>query len=161
WRVNGITTAVTNAQPVAGSEYEVKQTLALDPGENTIEVVAYNARNLLASLPAQTTITYNAPADAERPKLYVLAIGINAYHDQGWTPHRATTPEHFPPLNLAVDDAKFVAEALKEAGAGLYGGVIIKTALDAEATATSLDGIVKDISAEINPRDTFILFAAA
>jgi hypothetical protein len=55
WRVNGVTTAVTNAQSGAGPEYEVKQALALDPGENAIEVVAYNARNLLASLPAQTT----------------------------------------------------------------------------------------------------------
>jgi hypothetical protein len=69
WRVNGITTAVANAQTGVGRNYEVKQTLALDPGQNTIEVVAYNARNLLASLPAQTTITYDAPADAETPKL--------------------------------------------------------------------------------------------
>jgi hypothetical protein len=79
WRVNGITTAVANAPVDSGPDLEVEQSLALDPGENAIEVVAYNARNLLAALPAQTTITYDAPAaGAQKPKLYVLAIGIDA-----------------------------------------------------------------------------------
>jgi hypothetical protein len=53
WRMNGITVGVTNAPAGAGSIYEVKRELALDPGENAIEVVAYNGRNLLASLPAE------------------------------------------------------------------------------------------------------------
>jgi uncharacterized caspase-like protein len=39
--------------------------------------------------------------------------------------------------------------------------VIIRTAFDEEATAAGLERIVQDISAEINPRDTFVLFAAA
>jgi WD40 repeat protein len=160
WRVNGVTAAVTNASSSAGPEYEVTQTLALDPGENIIEVVAYNARNLLASLPALATITYNAPADAEKPKLYVLAIGVNAYDDEGWTPPGATRREYFPPLKLAVDDARSVAEALKEAGSGFYGQVIVRTAFDKNATAAGLERIIQDLSAEINPRDTFVLFAA-
>jgi uncharacterized caspase-like protein len=161
WRVNGITVGVSNAPAGVGLDYEVKQTLALDPGENAIEVVAYNARNLLASLPAQTKITHDAPANAEKPKLYVLAIGINAYHDEGWTPPRATKREYFPPLKLAVDDARSIGEALKEAGSGFYGQVIVRTAFDEEATAAGLERIVKEISAQINPRDTFVLFAAA
>jgi WD40 repeat protein len=161
WRVNGVTSAVMSAKSGAGPEYEVKQTLALDPGENVIEVVAYNARNILASRPAQKTITYDAAAAAEKPKLYVLAIGVNAYHDEGWTAPGATKPEYFPPLKLAVDDARTIAEALKEAGSGYYGQVIVRTALDQEVTATGLERIVQEISAEINPRDTFVLFAAA
>jgi WD40 repeat protein len=161
WRVNGITTGVANAPVGSGPDYEVEQTLALDPGQNTIEVVAYNARNLLASLPAQTTVTYDAPVDAEKPKLYVLAIGINAYHDEGWTPPGATKREYFPALTLAVDDARSIGEAFKEAGSGFYEQVIVRTAFDEEATAAGLERIVQDISAEINPRDTFVLFAAA
>jgi WD40 repeat protein len=161
WRVNGITTAVAKAPPDAGSEYEVKQSLALDPGNNSIEVVAYNARNLLASLPAQATITYNAPANAEKPKLYVLAIGVNSYHDEGWTPPGATKRESFPPLKLAVDDARSIGEAFRSAGEGLYKQVIVRTALDEKATAAGLERIVQEISAEISPRDTFVLFAAA
>jgi uncharacterized caspase-like protein len=161
WLVNGITTAVKNAPSDVGPQYEVKQTLALDPGENAIEVVVYNRRNLLASLPAQTTITYDAPADAEKPKLYILAIGVNAYHDEGWMPTGATKREYFPPLNLAVGDARSIGEAFKEAGSGFYGEVIVKTAFDEEATASGLERIVQEISANINPRDTFVLFAAA
>jgi WD40 repeat protein len=161
WRVNGITTGVTNVASGGGPNHEVKQAVALDPGENAIEVVAYNARNLLASLPAQTTITYNTPADAVKPKLYVLAIGVNTYHDEGWTPPGAAKRESFPPLKLAVDDARSIGEAFKSAGEGLYEQVIVRTAFDEEATAASLERIVRDISAQINPRDTFVLFAAA
>jgi hypothetical protein len=62
WRANGITAGVSNAPANAGAVYEVKQELALDPGENIIEVVAYNARNLLASFPAQTTIAFMGPS---------------------------------------------------------------------------------------------------
>jgi WD40 repeat protein/uncharacterized caspase-like protein len=161
WRVNGITTGVAAAPAGAGPDYEIMQTLALDRGKNAIEVVAYNARDLLASLPAHANITYSGPADAVKPKLYVLAIGINAYHDEGWTPPGAIVPESFPLLKLAVADAKFVAEAFKQAGAGLYGEVVVRTALDLQATAANLDHIVQEMSAEINPHDTFVLFAAA
>jgi hypothetical protein len=40
WRVKGITAAVAAKPASAGSDYQVTQQLALDPGENTIEVVA-------------------------------------------------------------------------------------------------------------------------
>ena len=148
WRVNDITVGVTNAPAGAGPVYEVKQELALDPGENTVEVVAYNARNLLASLPAQTTIAYTGPADTVKPKLHILAIGIDAY-----TGVRK--------LELAVADAKAVAAELQKAGAGFYSDVRVRTALDEEATAAGLDRIVAEFAAGIAPRDTFVLFAAA
>jgi hypothetical protein len=161
WRVNGVTTNVTNPPAGAAADYEVRQTLALDAGENAIEVVAYNARNLLASFPAQTMITYTGSTDAAKPKLHILAIGINAYHDRGWTPPGAARPEYFPPLSLAVGDAKSLALELRKAGEGLYGEVRVRTAVDAEATLAGLDGIVREMSADIGPRDTFVLFAAA
>ena len=63
WRVNGVTAGVMAAPAGPGPDYDVKQELALDPGENQIEVIAYEGRNLLASLPARTTIAYDGPAD--------------------------------------------------------------------------------------------------
>lgn len=42
WRVNGVTAAVTTAPADHPANYVVTQQLALDPGDNTIEVVAYN-----------------------------------------------------------------------------------------------------------------------
>jgi hypothetical protein len=58
-----------------GIDYNVSQQLALDPGDNNIEVVAYNGANLLASLPARTTIKFTGSADVVKPKLHILAIG--------------------------------------------------------------------------------------
>jgi WD40 repeat protein len=161
WRVNGITAGVSVVPAGKGRDYEVKQQLALDPGENKIEVIAYNGRNLLASLPAQTTITYTGAADTVRPKLHVLAIGINQYADEGWTPPGESEPLAFGRLRLAVGDAKALAAELQKAGVGQYNEVRVKTVLDAEATAEGLDRIVSEMAAGINPRDTFVFFAAA
>src|SRR5205085_778711 len=79
WRVNGVTAAVTADAPGTGSTRTVTQTLALDAGDNRIEVIAYNGPNLLASVPAQVGIRFAGTADNTEPRLYVLAIGINAY----------------------------------------------------------------------------------
>ena len=40
---------------------------------DTIEVVAYNRSNLLASLPARTKVKFTGPADKIKPKLHILA----------------------------------------------------------------------------------------
>ena len=101
WRVNGITLGVKNAPADAGKVYEVSQELALDPGENAVEVVAYNASNMLASLPAQTAIAYTGAADSAKPKLHILAIGIDQYVDRG---SPGGDFGRFPPLGLAVAD---------------------------------------------------------
>ena len=50
---------------------------------------------------------------------------------------------------------------MKQAADGLYGEVRIRTALDSQATPAGLDRIFKEISAGIDPRDTFVLLAAA
>src|SRR5262249_32881791 len=77
-RVNGITAAV-GAKPAVGDGpvYTPPHPLALDPGDNTIEMVAYNGSNLLASLPARTTVKFSGPADTTKPRLHILAIGID------------------------------------------------------------------------------------
>src|SRR5208337_1258012 len=43
WRVNGVTVGVANAPAKGRPIYKVARELSLDPGENAIEVVAYNA----------------------------------------------------------------------------------------------------------------------
>jgi len=128
------------------------QTLALEPGENSIEVVAYNGRNLLASLPVSTTVTWSAPANQPRPKLFVIAVGINQYNDT-----------LFRPLSFAVADAKAFGAAMKAAGEGLYGKgqVDVTYVLDADATAAHLERVIDAVGAKMNPRDVFIFLAAA
>ena len=159
WRVNGITVGVRNAPEDAGREYEVTRDLSLDRGRNRIEVVAYNARNLLASLPAKTTIAFTGPTDTAKPKLHVLAIGINQYADRGWISPEGK-PTGFGLLRLAVNDAVAIGAELEKAGAGLYSEVRVKSVLDRQARVANLDAVVTEMAAEIHPRDTFVFFAA-
>jgi WD40 repeat protein len=159
WRVNGITAAVA-AKPVgSGPVYTVTRQLALDPGDNAIEVVAYNGSNLLASPPARTTVTLTGPTDKLRPKLHILAIGIDAYVDRGWAPPGKGLLA-FAPLSLAVKDAKAFADSMKTAAAGLYSEVRVTLALDRDATRENLHKLVDKVATEVHPRDSFFLFAA-
>ncbi|MDX2203614.1 MAG: hypothetical protein NW223_12755 [Hyphomicrobiaceae bacterium] len=161
WRVNGITAAVQARPAGPGPEHSVTQELALDPGENVVEVVAYNGSNLLASPPARIAMHGSSPAEQTKPKLHVLTIGINDYVDRGWTPPGTVKTLKFGRLGLAVKDATSLAEALRTAGAGHYAEVRARVALDADATLAKLDRTIDSMAASIHPRDTFVLFAAA
>lgn len=160
WRVNGITAAVAAKPSDKGPVHTVTRQLALEPGDNAIEVVAYNGSNLLASLPASTTVNFTGPADKVKPKLHILAIGINAYADKGWI-NRGRIQRGFPPLTLAVKDATNLASEIKRAAGPLYADVIVTPVLDDKATRDNIDRVVSEIAKNINPRATFILFAAA
>lgn len=153
WRVNGITASITNLTP--GGSRDVTQTLALEPGDNSMEVIAYEGRNVLASLPARITVAYTGTADSVKPKLYMLAIGINKYVDRGSKYGR------FASLSGSVPDAKAFAAEMEKAAAGQYEKVQVTLALDENATRSKLDEAIGKIAAEISPRDTFVLYAAA
>jgi hypothetical protein len=153
WRVNGVTAAVEAKPGGSGQIYTVSQQLALDPDDNTVEVIAYNRSNLLASLPGRTTIKFTGPAERARPKLHIIAIGINAHADRG-------SPFRFGPLGLAVKDAKAFADTMQKAAASLYEEVRVTLALDKDATHDNLKKIVATVAAKVHPRDSCILFAA-
>ena len=149
WRINGVTVGVVEQVAAgAGQPVSVKQVMALDPGENTIEAVAYNSSNLVASVPARTKILWTGSEAKAPPRLYVLVVGINDYLD-------ATLK-----LTYAVPDAKSLAAALKEAGQGHYEDVIVTHVLDGDATAAKLDTVFTDLAAKVRPRDVFLFFAA-
>ena len=149
WRVNGVTAAV-GATKAGEREATVTQELALDPGDNTIEAVAYNGSNLLASLPAKTMIKFTGPAQRLKPNLHILAIGIDKYVDKGG----------FEELHLAVKGARSVARDFKQAAAGKYADVKPTLALDEKASRANLERLIEEVASEIHPRDTFIFFAA-
>jgi uncharacterized caspase-like protein len=160
WRVNGITAAVGIKPLGKGPVYAVTQQLALDPGDNFVEVVAYNGSNLLASPPARATINFTG-VDRTKPKLHVLAIGINKYVDKGWTPPGMSDKLLFKPLNLAVNDARAVAEDLKEAAGSQYADVKVTLLSDEKASRDGVEHAVDKLATEVLPRDTFVFFAAA
>ncbi|HEY1244687.1 MAG TPA: caspase family protein, partial [Hyphomicrobiaceae bacterium] len=150
WRINGITVGVVEKAGVgaAGKPVAVQQTVALDPGANTIELVAYNAANLVASPPARTRIVWTGTEPSVPPRLYVLAVGINDYLDGNLK------------LTYAVPDASALAAAFKQAGQGQYEEVVVTRVLDRDATAAHLDRVFADVAARVRPRDVFVFFAA-
>ena len=109
---------------------------ALDAGDTTIEVVAYNSANLIASLPARVSVTAQgtvlpatpspapgpsmtpaptpAPVAAATSRLFVLAAGSDLYADQRFR------------LQYSVPDAKAMARAFADSGKGLYRSVEVK-----------------------------------
>jgi uncharacterized caspase-like protein len=160
WRVNGVTAAVLSKPDNVKRDLVIVQELALDPGDNAIELVAYNASNLLASVPARIKITATSTQEQSKPTLHVLAIGIDKYVDEGWIPPGSTAPEKFDPLSLATKDATAIAGALERSAGQHYADVKVTLALDESATRANLDAIVNKVAAQVHRRDTFIFFAA-
>jgi WD40 repeat protein len=158
WRVNGVTLGLetrgldriegANDAGGAGRIQTVKRKLSLEPGENRIEVVAYNAKGLIASEPAQISVKWDGAKTASPPKLYVLAVGVNDYYDSRLH------------LAYAVPDATALADGFKKAGAGLYADVEVKTVLDSDVTLSNLDNTFAELSKKVQPRDVFVFFLA-
>ncbi|MHA6299752.1 caspase family protein [Devosia sp. CAU 1758] len=157
WRVNGITLGIeergfdrlspeadlTMVQAVAAS-----QTLSLDPGDNIIEVLAYNQSGLIASEPASVMVQWNGASSMTPPRLHVLAVGVDNYYDSRLK------------LNFATSDARAVGEAFRVAGEKLYQSVEVTTVLDEAVTASNLGDVFADLSSKVRPRDVFVLFMA-
>jgi Caspase domain len=147
-RIDAASDSNSGDEAAAGRIQAVKRTLSLEPGDNRIEVVAYNAKGLIASEPAQMTVKWDGSKVATPPKLYVLAVGVNDYYDSRLR------------LAYAVPDATALADGFKRAGAGLYAGVEVKTVLDSEVTLANLDKVFAELSTKVQPRDVFVFFLA-
>jgi WD40 repeat protein len=155
WRVNGVTLGVETrglerigAAASAGRSLTVKRSLALERGENRIEVLAYNNKDLIASEPASVTVTWDGEKTATPPKLFVMAVGVNDYYDSRLR------------LSYAVPDANAIAEGFRKAGTGLYAAVDVTTVLDTDVTIANLDKVFTELGKKAQPRDVFVFFLA-
>ncbi len=151
WRVNGLTVEVQPTRAAAALDEDTpkaKARVALEPGQNVIEVVAYNAAGLLASAPRQVVVQWDGVASTVPPALYVLAVGVNDYADGRLK------------LNYAAADARAFGAAMQKAGAGLFTSVEVVTLLDAEVTEARLDAAFADLGARVKPQDVFLFFLA-
>jgi WD40 repeat protein/uncharacterized caspase-like protein len=153
WRVNGVTIGLEDrglarVDPSPGERRRVVKDLFLSPGDNIVEVVAYNAKGLVTSQPARISIISDAKASAKSRKLFVMAVGVNDYYDSRLM------------LNYAVPDAQAIVANLSEGGKDLFGEVVTKLVTDADVTVDGLEAAFNDISERASPQDTFILFVA-
>jgi hypothetical protein len=149
WRVNGVTIGVDPASGIPSGR--VTRSVALDPGENDISVVAYNSANLVASVPVHVRVmmSQSGPAAAgnEKPRLFVLAAGVANYADKRIT------------LGTPVADAREVARAFGLSG-NLYRSVTVKLMTDGDVTSAKLDAAIQAIAGKASPSDTFVLYLA-
>ncbi len=162
WRVNGITVALDAApagQPAGSQTVRLRRSLAIEEGDNAIEVVAYNGANLIASVPARARVTLEptapsssaaalAPLPAVKPRLFVLAAGVNEYADRRFK------------LEKAVWDAQEVARGFRESSGDLYQSVEVKLLIDVEVTRARLDDAFGEIAAKAAASDVFVLYLA-
>jgi len=164
WRVNAVTVGIdTPAAAVGGQPVRLTRNLAVDPGNNAIEVTAYNSSNLIASVPAQLSIAARvatasiqppqspaagrtAPVGGAQPRLFVLVAGVNDYADRRFR------------LSYAVWDAKEVARGFKQASGDLYQSVEVKLMTDAEVTRDNLDAAFSEIAGKTLVSDVFVLY---
>jgi WD40 repeat protein/uncharacterized caspase-like protein len=147
WRVNGVTVGIeTPAAPPAGQPLRLTRNVALEEGENEIEVVAYNRANLIASAQARVQVVAQAPATRTASRMFVLAVGLNDYAA--------------PSLQLtnAVADAKALAAAFSDAGKGMYQSVEVLLVQDADVRRGKLDAIFTELATKVRPTDVFVFF---
>ncbi len=149
WRVNGLTADVSaRAAEALGADDTVTTRLALEPGRNLIEVLAYNAAGLIASAPQSVVVDWDGSGAQTMPALHVLAVGVNDYADGRLR------------LTYAAADARAMGEALGKAGTGLYSSVNVVTLLDDEVTDAGLDAAFARLAGVVQPSDVFVFFLA-
>jgi WD40 repeat protein/uncharacterized caspase-like protein len=155
WRVNGVTVGVQqrgfdrfNTGLQRAEPRIISRRLTLAPGENVIEVLAYNAANLIASSPARLMVKREGGPEAARPRLHVLSVGVNDYRDSRLR------------LSFATVDAKAWSDALRRAGTAFYESVEATTVLDEDVTAANLDKTFTTLSSKVGPEDVFAFFIA-
>ena len=152
WRVNGLTVEVQSRSAAAlGADEDAtlaRTRVALEPGANVIEIVAYNAAGLLASAPQSLTVQWDGVASSVPPALHVLAVGVNDYADGRLK------------LNFAAADARAFSEAMRTAAQGLFPDFTIVTLLDDEVTEARLDAAFTELGKTVKPQDVFLFFLA-
>lgn len=135
-------------QPLRDRLREVDIQLA--PGENRVWVTGFNADGTLGSRP----ITLELPSQpASRPRIFVLALGIDRYRHS----------KDIPTLRYAVKDAKAFASEMKHRLAKAFPGqaVNIRVLTDGGADLSGVERALVRLRKEMNPGDVFIWFIAS
>lgn len=115
------------------------------------EVGGYKAEELVIAAARPESTEANLTAKDSKPKLYVLAIGINKYSK----PEGGLTN-----LMYAVQDATEFAEEIKKQKGGLYSDVTVKTLTDEKATRKEILGALAWIMRANVGNDVAMIFLA-
>lgn len=122
--------------------------ISLEPGNNTIRAIAFNADNSMQSTDA--TIEVKADIAARQPALHAIVIGIKDFAN--------------PRLELKypVADAELFASTLETRGKGLFSSIKIRRLLTrAETTNVAIVEAFKQARNEVGPEDLFVFYVAS
>jgi caspase domain-containing protein len=153
WRVNGVTQGAVqtkDAQTTVGDGYRiVSQTLQVDASRrNVIEITAYNGKGLLAALPYHLEIDKFGETTTERPRMFIVAVGVSNYARTDWS------------LQYAAVDAKAIGDRLRDVAKPLYAEPKVVPVLEGDATAKGIEAAINSIAGEVKPSDVFVLYVA-
>jgi WD40 repeat protein len=144
--------AGADAAPIAsrskGNFFEDCMDIDAVAGENEVSVSAFNGTNSVQSF--MQTVHFKSAVQPRDPHLYILSIGIDQYKDSSVN------------LKYAVKDAKDLEEKINRQSMTLYRPENIHFSLitDNDATKENILNKVSNLSAAIQPQDSFILFVA-
>jgi len=117
------------------------------PGENTFRALGVGPNGVEG--PPATATTTVAVADPRRPRMQVIAVGINDYR------HPLTE------LFSARNDAEAIVSALYDRGKDQFDDVIATTLLDSLASASAIEqSIARGIRPQVMPEDILIVYFA-
>ncbi|OHC64263.1 MAG: hypothetical protein A2040_19910 [Rhodocyclales bacterium GWA2_65_19] len=134
-------------KPDAANQRTGEITVKLGLGVNQIRLEAFNAGNTVASDPAEARIL--AKFQARKPKLHVLAIGIDAYDNPRLT------------LRYAAKDARAVSEAFKTGATGLFDSVDVTLLTTREQTSVGAIRKAFDKYRQVAADDVFVFYVGS
>ncbi|MDX9994364.1 MAG: caspase family protein [Rhodocyclaceae bacterium] len=150
---NGTAVILENARSMpAPAESRGSRTLRfevpLEPGQNLIRAIAFNADNSMQSKDAQIEVQANIAS--RQPALHAIVIGIKDFAN----PRLA--------LKYSVADAELFASTLENKARGLYSSVHVTRLLKpAETTNTAIVEALKRARSDVGPEDLFVFYVAS
>ena len=138
YRIDGVELQGRPADiPGAGADTVGRQ-FSLAPGRRVVSLAVAN-RNGVESAPVEAVV--NVAARAERPALFVLAVGVTDYHDSDLR------------LKYAAADARKLALEIEQRGKDLFPrGIRTLVRADRDATAENIGKTTTRLLARSNPR---------
>lgn len=148
---NGAAVVLENARKLtraADSSRILRVDVPLEPGQNLIRAIAFNADNSMQSQDAKLAVQANIAA--RQPALHAIVIGIKDFAN----PRLA--------LKYPVADAELFASTLEQKAKGLYSSVHVKRLLKpAETTNNAIVDALKRARSEVGPEDLFVFYVAS
>jgi WD40 repeat protein len=126
----------------------MRYVVSLEPGNNTIRAIAFNADNSMQS--TDTTIDVQAKIAVRPPALYAVVVGIKDYAN----PKLA--------LTYPVADAELFASTLEDKGKGLFSPIYVHRLLKPEETTnTAITAALMQAQKDVRPEDLFVFYVAS